>query len=100
MAHAFELVGQPDRRSHYDQLVQEADEMETAWAELNDLLSKLHAKMDEAANTIRCTNCAKRHRRVKTNRPCYAARYCQVFNNLLKFRVEIFNFLTLYRFLA
>ena len=35
--------------------------------------------MDEAANTIRCTNCAKRHRRLKTDRPCYAARYCQVY---------------------
>ncbi|KAK4023344.1 dnaJ homolog dnj-5 [Daphnia magna] len=77
LAHAFELVGQPERRSQYDQLVQEADEMESAWAELNELLSRLHAKMDEAANTIRCTNCAKRHRRVKTERPCYAARYCQ-----------------------
>ena len=78
LAHAFELIGQPERRSHYDQLVQEADEMESAWAELNELLSRLHAKMDEEANTIRCTNCAKRHRRVKTDRPCYAARYCQV----------------------
>lgn len=74
------MVGQPERRSQYDQLVQEADEMESAWAELNELLSRLHAKMDEAANTIRCTNCAKRHRRVKTERPCYAARYCQVFH--------------------
>ena len=79
LAHAFELIGQPERRSRYDQLVQEADEMETAWAELNQLLTKLHAKMDEAANTIRCTNCAKRHRRLKTDRPCYAARYCQVY---------------------
>lgn len=78
LAHAFELVGHPERRSHYDRLVQQADEMESAWAELNELLSQLHAKMDETANTIRCTNCSKRHRRAKTERPCYAARYCQV----------------------
>lgn len=78
LGHAFELIGQPERRSRYDQLVQEADEMETAWAELNQLLTRLHAKMDEAANTISCTNCTKRHRRLKTDRPCYAARYCQV----------------------
>lgn len=82
LAHAFELIGAPERRSHYDQLVAEADEMESAWAELNELLAKLHAKMDEAANTIRCTNCSKRHRRLKTDRPCYAARYCQVFFKL------------------
>lgn len=77
LAHAFELIGSPEQRNHYDQLLQEAVEMESAWAELNELISRLHSKMDEAANTIRCTNCAKRHRRLKTERPCYAARYCQ-----------------------
>lgn len=77
LAHAFELIGSPEQRNRYDQLLQEAVEMESAWAELNELISRLHSKMDEAANTIRCTNCAKRHRRLKTERPCYAARYCQ-----------------------
>lgn len=84
LAHAFELIGSPEQRNHYDQLLQEAVEMESAWAELNELISRLHSKMDEAANTIRCTNCAKRHRRLKTERPCYAARYCQVFPSILK----------------
>ena len=78
LAHAFELIGSPEQRARYDQLLQETVEMESAWAELNELISRLHSKMDEAANTIRCTNCAKRHRRLKTQRPCYAARYCQV----------------------
>ncbi|KAI5644033.1 cleavage inducing molecular chaperone domain-containing protein [Phthorimaea operculella] len=32
--------------------------------------------MERAANTIRCTNCGRRHKRVLTDRPCYAARYC------------------------
>ena len=50
--------------------------MEVAWGELSDLLSQLHRKMEQAANTIRCTNCGLRHKRVPTHRPCYAARFC------------------------
>lgn len=32
--------------------------------------------MEQAANTIRCTNCGLRHKRIPTQRPCYAARFC------------------------
>lgn len=51
-------------------------QVEAAWGELSDLLSQLHRKMEQAANTIRCTNCGSRHKRVPTQRPCYAARFC------------------------
>jgi DnaJ homolog subfamily C member 14 len=49
---------------------------EAAYSELSDLLNQLHQKMEEAANTIRCTNCGKRHKRIPVERPCYAARMC------------------------
>jgi DnaJ homolog subfamily C member 14 len=49
---------------------------EAAYSELSDLLKQLHQKMEEAANTIRCTNCGKRHKRIPVDRPCYAARMC------------------------
>lgn len=49
---------------------------EAAYSELSDLLNQLHQKMEEAANTIRCTNCGKRHKRIPVDRPCYAARMC------------------------
>lgn len=65
-----------ERRQSYDRKVAESHQVEQAWSELNDLLSQLHQKMEYAANTIRCTNCSKRHRRLNVNRPCYAARMC------------------------
>lgn len=61
-----------ERRQAFDQTRQ----VEAAWGELSDLLSQLHRKMEQAANTIRCTNCGLRHKRVPTQRPCYAARFC------------------------
>lgn len=50
--------------------------MEQAWSELSDLLSQLQQKMEAAANTIRCSSCGHRHKRVKVERQCYAARNC------------------------
>nr|CAD7411638.1 unnamed protein product [Timema poppensis] len=76
LVHAFELIGEPERRKAYDRRVAETQQVEQAWSELSDLLSQLHQKMEYAANTIRCTNCGKRHRRVNVDRPCYAAREC------------------------
>ncbi|XP_011867456.1 PREDICTED: dnaJ homolog dnj-5 isoform X2 [Vollenhovia emeryi] len=66
---AFKIL---ERRQAFDQTRQ----VEAAWGELSDLLSQLHRKMEQAANTIRCTNCGLRHKRIPTQRPCYAARFC------------------------
>ncbi|XP_020285160.1 dnaJ homolog dnj-5 isoform X2 [Pseudomyrmex gracilis] len=66
---AFKIL---ERRQAFDQTRQ----VEAAWSELSDLLSQLQRKMEQAANTIRCTNCGLRHKRVPTQRPCYAARFC------------------------
>lgn len=76
LVHAFDIIGEPERRQSYDRKVAESHQVEQAWSELNDLLSQLHQKMEYAANTIRCTNCSKRHRRLSVDRPCYAARMC------------------------
>lgn len=72
LVHAFDLIGEPELRQAFDQTRQ----VEAAWGELSDLLSQLHRKMEQAANTIRCTNCGLRHKRIPTQRPCYAARFC------------------------
>ncbi|XP_015514371.1 dnaJ homolog dnj-5 [Neodiprion lecontei] len=72
LVHAFDIIGEPERRQAFDQTRQ----VEAAWGELSDLLSQLHRKMEQAANTIRCTNCGHRHKRIPTHRPCYAARFC------------------------
>ncbi|KAG8335723.1 protein transport [Homalodisca vitripennis] len=69
-------ASQPERRSAYDRCVAETHQVEQAWSELSELLSQLHHKMEYAANTIRCTNCGKRHKRTIIQRPCYAARFC------------------------
>ncbi|XP_052750443.1 uncharacterized protein LOC113511899 [Galleria mellonella] len=76
LQHAFELIGEPERREAYERRAQESRHMEAAWSEFSHLLAQLHDKMEFAANTIRCTNCGRRHKRVLTGRPCYAARYC------------------------
>ncbi|XP_057332444.1 dnaJ homolog dnj-5 [Microplitis mediator] len=72
LVHAFDIIGEPERRQAFDQ----SRQVEAAWGELSDLLSQLHRKMEQAANTIRCTNCGSRHKRIPTQRPCYAARFC------------------------
>ncbi|XP_044578172.1 dnaJ homolog dnj-5 [Cotesia glomerata] len=72
LVHAFDIIGEPERRQAFDQ----SRQVEAAWGELSDLLSQLHRKMEQAANTIRCTNCGLRHKRIPTQRPCYAARFC------------------------
>ncbi|XP_024083433.1 uncharacterized protein LOC106670838 isoform X2 [Cimex lectularius] len=76
LVHAFDLIAEPERRKAYDRYVAETNQVEQAWSELSNLLSQLHEKMEYAANTIRCNNCGKRHKRELTDRPSYAARYC------------------------
>ena len=50
---SFELIGEPENRKSYDQSLAEALNAEKAWSEINDLLTQLHTKISEAANTIR-----------------------------------------------
>ncbi|CAG4941210.1 unnamed protein product [Parnassius apollo] len=76
LQHAFDLIGEPERREAYERRALESRHVEAAWSELSQLLAQLQDKMEFAANTIRCTNCGRRHKRVLTERPCYAARYC------------------------
>lgn len=76
LAQAFELIGEPERRQVYDSKMTEAHQLETAWDEFSELITKLREKVEEAANTIKCTKCGDRHQRVKVERPCYSARYC------------------------
>lgn len=73
---SFELIGEPENRQIYDQSLAEAMHAEKAWSEINDLLTQLHTKISEAANTIRCSSCCLRHPRKSTGRPQYAAREC------------------------
>lgn len=73
---SFELIGEPENRKAYDQSLAEALNAEKAWSEINDLLTQLHTKISEAANTIRCSSCCLRHPRKPTGRPHYAAREC------------------------
>ncbi|CAB3374143.1 Hypothetical predicted protein [Cloeon dipterum] len=76
LVHAFDLIGEPGKRQLYDTELARSHLEEAAYSELSDLLNQLHQKMEEAANTIRCTNCGKRHKRIHVDRPCYAARMC------------------------
>ncbi|XP_050068382.1 uncharacterized protein LOC126556881 [Anopheles maculipalpis] len=73
---SFELIGEPESRKEYDQSLAEALNAEKAWSEINDLLTQLHTKISEAANTIRCSSCCLRHPRKPTGRAHYAAREC------------------------
>ncbi|XP_058118864.1 uncharacterized protein LOC131286398 [Anopheles ziemanni] len=73
---SFELIGEQESRKEYDQSLAEALNAEKAWSEINDLLTQLHTKISEAANTIRCSSCCLRHPRKPTGRAHYAAREC------------------------
>ncbi|XP_049531782.1 uncharacterized protein LOC125949113 [Anopheles darlingi] len=73
---SFELIGEQETRKEYDQSLAEALNAEKAWSEINDLLTQLHTKISEAANTIRCSSCCLRHPRKPTGRAHFAAREC------------------------
>jgi len=76
LAHAFEIIGEPEKRKEYDSKRLETRMIEETWNEFSDLLNQLQEKMEEMANTIKCTNCNQRHRRIKADRPRYSARFC------------------------
>ncbi|EEB17946.1 conserved hypothetical protein [Pediculus humanus corporis] len=76
LVHAFDIIGEPEHRKSYDRRIEKPQSEHAAWSELSDLLSQLHKKMEYVANTIRCTNCNKRHKRTTVDRPIYAARMC------------------------
>lgn len=76
LVHAFDMIGVPERRASYDRGVAESAQVEQAWSELTELLAQLQKKVEAAANTIRCSACGQRHKRLKVDRPIYAARNC------------------------
>lgn len=76
LVHAFDMIGEPERRASYDRGVAESAQVEQAWSELTELLAQLQKKVEAAANTIRCSACGLRHKRIKVDRPSYAARNC------------------------
>ncbi|GFS21344.1 DnaJ-like protein subfamily C member 14 [Elysia marginata] len=76
LGHAFEMIGEPSKRKQYDSHTQEELEAE-AMREFADMLTKLQAKIQEAANIMRCDTCEGKHRRVPVDRPFYSARYCE-----------------------
>ncbi|KAK4876044.1 hypothetical protein RN001_012466 [Aquatica leii] len=76
LVHAFDMIGEPERRAAYDRGVAESAQVEQAWSELTELLAQLQKKVEAAANTIRCSACGLRHKRIKIDRPSYAARNC------------------------
>ncbi|KAK9876895.1 hypothetical protein WA026_015931 [Henosepilachna vigintioctopunctata] len=76
LVHAFDMIGEPERRASYDRGVAESAQVEQAWSELTELLAQLQKKVEAAANTIRCSACGLRHKRIKIERPIYAARNC------------------------
>ncbi|KAJ8961048.1 hypothetical protein NQ314_005977 [Rhamnusium bicolor] len=76
LVHAFDMIGEPERRASYDRGVVESAQVVQAWSELTELLQQLQQKVEAAANTIRCSACGLRHKRIKIDRPSYAARNC------------------------
>ncbi|KAF5298192.1 hypothetical protein FQA39_LY02616 [Lamprigera yunnana] len=76
LVHAFDMIGEPERRASYDRGVAESAQVEQAWSEVTELLAQLQKKVEAAANTIRCSACSLRHKRIKIDRPSYAARNC------------------------
>ncbi|CAH1709602.1 unnamed protein product [Aphis gossypii] len=78
LIHAFNMIGDPEKRKLYDSGIEHIKEN---YDELNKLLKNLHEKMAQVANTIRCTSCGKRHKRkLVLCRPMYAARFCALCN--------------------
>ncbi|CAG5116257.1 unnamed protein product, partial [Candidula unifasciata] len=79
LGHAFEMIGEPEKRKQFDSHTLDASEIE-AMREFADMLSKLQTKIQEAANTMPCDNCTGKHRRVPVERPIYSARFCELCN--------------------
>lgn len=78
LVHAFEMIGTSERRAAYDRGVAESAFVVQNFSQMAELLQKLQQKMEMNANTIRCSACGERHKRIKVDRPCYAARNCHM----------------------
>ncbi|XP_023028836.2 uncharacterized protein [Leptinotarsa decemlineata] len=76
LSHAFNLIGDPEQRTSYDRGVVQSAQVAQAWSELTELLQQFQQKVETAANTIRCSSCGFKHKRVRIDRPSYAARNC------------------------
>jgi hypothetical protein len=76
LARAFELVGEPVRRTEYHKQLLEAHAKERFMGEFGNLFEQLRKKLESACTTIRCTKCNARHKKNRTSRPVFAARYC------------------------
>ncbi|KAH1009269.1 hypothetical protein HUJ04_001648 [Dendroctonus ponderosae] len=74
LVHAFDMIGAPERRATYDRGVAESAFVVQNFSQMAELLQKLQQKMEMNANTIRCSACGDRHKRIRVDRPSYAAR--------------------------
>ncbi|CAG9760773.1 unnamed protein product [Ceutorhynchus assimilis] len=77
LVHAFDMIGTSERRATYDRGVAESAFVVQNFSQMAELLQKLQQKMEMNANTIRCSACGDRHKRIKVDRPSYAARNCK-----------------------
>lgn len=97
LVHAFDMIGAPERRATYDRGmvsikastkrtiylnnlalgVAESAFVVQNFSQMAELLQKLQQKMEMNANTIRCSACGDRHKRIRVDRPSYAARNCK-----------------------
>ncbi|XP_050310674.1 uncharacterized protein LOC126746457 [Anthonomus grandis grandis] len=77
LVHAFDMIGTSERRATYDRGVAESAFVVQNFSQMAELLQQLQQKMEMNANTIRCSACGDRHKRVKVDRPSYAARNCK-----------------------
>ncbi|XP_066248016.1 dnaJ homolog dnj-5 [Euwallacea similis] len=77
LVHAFDMIGTPERRAIYDRGVAESAFVVQNFSQMAELLQQLQQKMEMNANTIRCSACGDRHKRIKMDRPSYAARNCK-----------------------
>ena len=68
LGHAFDVLGDPEKRAKYDAQAIHDAEMKDALDELGTLLTKLRKKMADTLNTMRCEPCGGKHPRVPTER--------------------------------
>ncbi|CAD5118333.1 DgyrCDS7046 [Dimorphilus gyrociliatus] len=76
LGQAFEMIGSSTARRAYDTQMKDTEQRLHAQHNLEDLLDKLKTKLGEAANTMRCSNCCKAHKRIPTTKSKDVARYC------------------------
>lgn len=77
LRHAFEMIGEPEKRVKYDAQMQQSDQ---AMREFADLLNKLKERFKQEANMMKCDQCGGKHQRIPVDKPWYSARYCDKCN--------------------